>query len=402
MIKISKGLTNNPYLGNCEDTVFTVMIRDVLREHQYSEKFKKIKYVHGLLQYPEWNHRSNIFNYVSEENLESIRNGNTFFIFDASTEGFSPTKHFPFFDIIYHNCEKYKIDPSMIIYVSSNLFDEENIIKYCKEKNKKPINVFSFLSFEKVVRNLSITLEKEEDYCNKSFKDKYFSSLSRVIRPHRSMATFLLCHSELQDKALISHAKFDENINIQSWKQVHKLQDYTDKQVRRWMKKLPLIIDKTDFKKNWALTDDYYIIHRQTLFQIVNETIVDNYKNTSLFYSEKTFRPVVCFQPFVIYGQKGCNQYLKKIGYKTYNEWFDLSFDDEEDNNLRYKKLLSSIKETCKYLDSLTRENQIEWRFKNKELLQHNFNVMTKSEWSTNKLIQFLEKLDAQINNKTT
>ena len=402
MIKISKGLSINPYLGNCEDTVFTVMIRDATREHQYSEKFKKTKYIHGLLQYPAWSQQSDIFTYISEENLTSLRNDNAFFIFDASTEGFSPTKDFPFFDVIYHNCEKYKIDPSMIIYVSSNLFDEANIIKYCKEKNKKPINVFSFLSFEKVVRNTSITLEKEEEHCNKIFKDKYFSSLSRVIRPYRSIATFLLCHSEIRDKALISHAKFDNNINIQSWKENYKLQDYTDKQIKRWMKRLPLIIDKSNFRNNWALADDYYVIHRQTLFQIVNETIVDNYENTSLFYSEKTFRPIVCFQPFVIYGQKGCNQYLKKIGYKTYEEWFDLSFDTEEDNILRYKKLLSSIKETCKYLDNLSREHQIEWRFKNKKLLQHNFEVMTKSEWSMNKLIKFLEKVDDQINNNAT
>jgi hypothetical protein len=182
----------------------------------------------------------------------------------------------------------------------------------------------------------------------------------------------------------------------------YKLQDYTDKQIKRWMKRLPLIIDKSNFRNNWALADDYYVIHRQTLFQIVNETIVDNYENTSLFYSEKTFRPIVCFQPFVIYGQKGCNQYLKKIGYKTYVEWFYLSFDTEEDNILRYKKLLSSIKETCKYLDNLSREHQIEWRFKNKKLLQHNFEVMTKSEWSMNKLIKFLEKVDDQINNNAT
>jgi hypothetical protein len=29
---------------------------------------------------------------------------------------------------------------------------------------------------------------------------------------------------------------------------------------------------------------------------------------------------MVCFQPFVIYGQQNANRHLKEIGYKTYND----------------------------------------------------------------------------------
>jgi hypothetical protein len=107
---------------------------------------------------------------------------------------------------------------------------------------------------------------------------------------------------------------------------------------------------------------------------------------------------MVCFQPFVIYGQKGCNKHLKEIGYKTYEEWFDLSFDDEEDNILRYKKLLKSIKNTCEYLDSLSLTQQIDWRFKNKEILNHNYKIMCSSEYSKQKIISFLKNLNDTIN----
>lgn len=402
MKKISNGLGDNPYLGNCQDTVFTTMVREVSTNSNFSEKFKKFNYIHGLLQYPHWTRNADLFSNLSTENLKKLQKGEIFFVFDSSTEGFSPVKHFPFFDVLYFNCELYGVDPSMIIYVSSNLKDEENIVTYCKENNKKPINVFSFISFEKVVRNTSLTLDKEKTFCNSTFTDKYFSSLSRVIRYHRSIATFLLCQSEIREKALISHAHFGNDINVESWRETHKLTEYTNKDIKRWMKRLPLVIDKSDFKTNWALTNDYYIIHRKTLFQIVNETLVDNQQNTSLFYSEKTFRPIACFQPFVIYGQKGCNKHLKNVGYKTYEDWFDLSFDDEEDDILRYKKLLSSVTETCKYLDSLSKEDKVEWRFKNEEILQHNFNTMTNSIWSMKKLTKFLGTLDEQVNNTPT
>lgn len=389
MIKITNGLQENPYLQNCDDTVFTTM----LREMSYSLKLHdKISYIHGLLRYPQWTDTVDLFQFISIENLQEIQLKKMFFVFDSSTEGFSPIHEFPFFDVLYYNCEKYNVDPSMIIFVSSNLKDEDNIKEYCNTKNKKPINVFSFLSFEKVVRTL-LTIGYEERMCQQKFEGKYFSSLSRVNRYYRSIATFLLCHDTISAKALISHAALPKTVHLESWKIYHQLNDFTHKDVKRWAKSLPLIVDKPNFNDNWALDNDYYSIHRQTLFQIVNETLVDNAKNTSLFYSEKTFRPVVCFQPFVIYGQQGSNQHLKEIGYQTYEPWFDLSFDNEPDNVLRYKKLLASVKDACSYLDSLSREKQIEWRFLRKDILEHNFSVMATSEYSKTKLKKFIGTL---------
>jgi hypothetical protein len=399
VLKISDTIINNEYIGNCRDTVFTMMVRDSIQQHLTSQKFKDLNYVQGLLQYPpRWKPDTDIFSYISKDSLKRIQNKTCFFIFDASTEGFSPVNDFPFFDMLYYNCEKYTIDPAMIIYVSSNLKDEENIKKYCQANNKSPINVFSFISFEKVARSL-LNLETEQIKCQEDYQGKYLSSLSRVNRHYRSLATFLLYHSNIRDKSLISHDAFSKNVNIASWKAQAGLAEYSITDVENWFSALPLTVDKADFNTNWALDNDYYNIHRKTLFQIVNETLVDNYNNTSVFYSEKTFRPIVCFQPFVIYGQKGCNRHLKEIGYKTYDDWFDLSFDEEEDNVVRYKKLLISVSDTCKYLDSLDKEKQLEWRFKNKKTLRHNFLTMTVSQYSKDKLHVFLKGLDDRVNN---
>lgn len=394
MIKLNNSFLPNEFLSNCNDTVFTMLVRESISKNDELKPLNNFTMAHGLLSYPQWNSNSDIFQYLSKEVISNLQQKKCFFVFDASTEGFSPINDFPFFDVLYFNCEKYDIDPSMIIYVSSNLKDENNILEYSKNKNKKPINVFSFISFEKVVRDPSLNLEEEKKQCVSQFEDKYFSSLSRVIRYYRSIATFLLCHSDIRDRALISHSSIEAHIDPEHWRQRHQLTDFSFKQVKRWFKSLPLTIDKTNFDHNWALDIDYYNIHRKTLFQVVNETLVDNYNNTSLFYSEKTFRPIACFQPLVIYGQKGCNKSLANIGYKTYDKWFDLSFDDESDNILRYKKLLSSITDTCRYLDSLSKEKQIEWRFQHEDILQHNFNTMCTSSYSMNKLKDFLRKLN--------
>jgi hypothetical protein len=60
---------------------------------------------------------------------------------------------------------------------------------------------------------------------------------------------------------------------------------------------------------------------------------------------------------------------------------------------LRYKKLLISVKEACKQLDSMSAKQQIAWRFKNKELLMHNYSTMKKQQYSRDKLVQFIGKI---------
>jgi hypothetical protein len=120
---------------------------------------------------------------------------------------------------------------------------------------------------------------------------------------------------------------------------------------------------------------------------------MENYNNTALFLSEKTFRPISQLQPFVIYGQQGSNMLLKELGYQLYDEWFDLEFDSEPDNILRYKKLLLTVIDTCSKLDSMSRDQQIEWRFKNSKLLLHNYQTMCEQKYSRIKLKHFFENI---------
>lgn len=395
---IQNTLTNKDYICNTPDTIFTMLMRHAFKDNPGNfPKLSNTFAVHGLLQYPHWEPTTDIFCYIKPEYLTQIQNKETFFIFDASTEGFVP---FKFFNMLYFNCKKYNVDPRMVIYVSSNLQDEENIKDYANKHNVAPLNVFSFVSFEQVLavdgrkvnEALPIQYQTAVNKCNKKFNDKYFSSLSRLNRHYRSVATFILFNSKLRNKALISHDKINDALD--GWIKDPQLSEYTPKHIKRWTKSLPLIVDRKNFDRNWAINTPYRDIHDQTIFQIVNETEVDNSNGTALFYSEKTFRPVAHFQPFVIYGQKGCNHHLKNIGYKLYDEWFDLSFDFENDNIIRYKKLLASITDVCNRLDSMTRDQKIEWRFKNNEILKHNFKTMIESSYSKQKLLDFLQELE--------
>jgi hypothetical protein len=135
---------------------------------------------------------------------------------------------------------------------------------------------------------------------------------------------------------------------------------------------LPFIADGQDFEINEPF-NCLSKLHFGTLFSIVNETLANNQNGTSLFYSEKFLKPIINFQPMLIYGQHNINKKLSILGFKTYETYFNLDFDDEPDDILRYKKLLASATDTVRYLKSLSRDRQIEWRFQQNELLEFNF-----------------------------
>jgi hypothetical protein len=404
MKKIQVELTDNPYIRNdILTTQFTMLVDDAISQHPVLNQQKQFEYVHGFIKYPHWNNDADLFCNIDEDNLKRLQSNEIFFILDASVEGYSPIHQIPFFDILHYNCEKYNVNPEQVIFVSANLLDEKNYENYSKSKNKK-LKIFSFNFFEKVAeaplewRSLiengedilpKITLENVKAEVEKNFQDKLFSSLSRLNRYQRTIATFLLSQHPASKHALISHNKLKLD-KPDIWLQVAGLQDYGLDNFLKWLDSLPLIIDHDDFETNWAIQTPYAHIHHKTLFQIVNETYQSNFNNTSLFYSEKTFRPMICMQPFIIYGQPGCNRYLKELGYITYDDYFNLSFDDEPNDTVRYKLILEIVSKLCSQLETMSRQEQIKWRFKREDILMHNFKVMRETAITKNKIIKFL------------
>jgi len=73
-----------------------------------------------------------------------------------------------------------------------------------------------------------------------------------------------------------------------------------------------------------------------------------------------------------------------------------LSFDDEEDDTIRFQKLLKSITPLVQTLNSMSIEDRIEWRFKNQDMLSHNYDVFLKRKNTVeqiNKFALIVEKL---------
>jgi hypothetical protein len=73
--------------------------------------------------------------------------------------------------------------------------------------------------------------------------------------------------------------------------------------------------------------------------------------------------------PFVIAGSPHCLKYLKELGFKTFDRWWDESYDQEEDHEKRILKIL----EVVDYIDSLSIESLKLMHNEMLEVLNHNY-----------------------------
>ena len=63
--------------------------------------------------------------------------------------------------------------------------------------------------------------------------------------------------------------------------------------------------------------------------------------------TEKIFKPIVAKQPFVLVGCANNLEYLKSYGFKTFDRWWDESYDNIIDPIERIKAIAEIVKDIC-------------------------------------------------------
>jgi len=80
--------------------------------------------------------------------------------------------------------------------------------------------------------------------------------------------------------------------------------------------------------------------HEKFDIHIVAETLFDTHKT---HLTEKVFKPIIMFQPFIIFSGPYSLQYMRNYGFKTFNAFWDESYDVELDSDNRFEKILRVI-----------------------------------------------------------
>lgn len=106
--------------------------------------------------------------------------------------------------------------------------------------------------------------------------------------------------------------------------------------------KLPLMIDHGSGYAAKSHQIDLWDQANNSLIHVVTETVYRGNKN---HLTEKTFKPIVMQQPFIIQSCKGSLEYLRRYGFKTFADFWDESYDEADDGVRTYEigKVLQDI-----------------------------------------------------------
>lgn len=313
-----------------------------------------------------------LFSYLSEKYLNDLRNRKALLLLDSSFEGYQTPW---LWDWFHKECKTYQISPESIIYVTGNMIVEDIYSDWVEQNNiTEKMCVVGYPHFELDVAMNSLgkiregnplpNFQEHIDYKSKN-DIKTFSCLNKRIRQHRVWFYNYLYHSGLLDKGLVSMNEFQKH-GYQWEGRVMSMET-----IEEISKNLPLLVYG---KKNDELDDNFYInrfnpeICLDSFVSVVSEAHCGDTDQT-LFLSEKIFKPIATRHPFMVMGNRWSIKKMKEIGYRTFDEYIDQSYDE-----LPTHERLQSLIESIRKIDLI--ENKLEWYKQLEDDIEHNYNLL--------------------------
>jgi len=325
-------------------------------------------------------HGHNVFDLFSKDEIEKLRTDpNTYFLFDYTLEGTSYNEFFNFYQMLSVHGSSLDIPPNKIYFTSSNLYEETSYDQW--QKIHSPdyhINVFSFCYWDHYINSTNKNFSIDQTIAN--IKDKHhFINFNRRLRTFRMGSIYKIFTSTIFKNTLISYDKLNKNIVVDS---LTKLDIEFDLDLaEQLVDSSPSILDTDQFDTALEYTFPDNIINNG-LINLASETLCDTYNNTSLFYTEKTFKPIVYNCPVYILGQQNHNTLLEKCYYKNYNVYFEFVADSIVSHGQRIQQQIKYLENLNEQLCTMTVNQKIEWYLQGKDTLLYNKKVLKEQRYN--------------------
>lgn len=331
-------------------------------------------------------------NYLSARHLDmlpdyvltGLRNSKCKLVLDNTLEG---DKIERFLEELYTSLDRLNVNHNCVYYITSNMIAEDTHRAYLKDKMRKGgiINVISFpWNIHDVKRLISlghlpeeVNIEKEIQFKRENFCDlKPFLKVNRTCRPERNLFMLFVNKFNMYDKFKISFNKYNSN---------YELFDFfpflvEEENIEDLKKKVPFDIDQTDkdnhgppgigkgkFDADLPFNPDHY---RDTLFSVV--MCAFPFVENACHIHSSTYNPIYCGHPVIQFGPVGHLKKLKRLGFKTFDRWWDESYDDIQFGWDRFKGVLNIVED----LYSKSNEELFEMYIEMKDVLQHNSDLI--------------------------
>lgn len=259
---------------------------------------------------------------ISEKYIKDIKSGLCKLVLVNGLEGYIGCENNNDLEILDTWIKEFDISPKSVFLLSGNLIIDDIAKSKGMEFKCIPISIFdNWINYHMMRERTGPIPFNPRD--NKFL----YLSYNRNIRHHRIHFLSNMLSKNLLDLGKVSLNQFPYTENLPDDHPVNQLQ-----------KRAPIEIDR-GLDYNWAneiALQDY----EDTFISIVTESLTDKY---TLFLSEKIWKPISCGHPFMVLGNKGTLKKLKEFGFKTFDRWFDESYDNEEEMGVRSDMIVNEI-----------------------------------------------------------
>jgi hypothetical protein len=317
--------------------------------------------------------------------LDRIKNKTALLIITVPFE--SPVQNFHL-EKIHAYISKLNLPSSQIIYQTCCLNAKELYEDFCKEINDTPKFNMEYTSLNISMHNYLI--ETNKNITNVEYvKEKTFLMFNRrwLSHPHRTLFLYHAYKNKLLDDFYMSFSKtdVDHNANYSTVVGGH-WGNFSDDPIDENIlieieKRLPLILDTEDLVTSSLMFEQFETtrqFYEKSFISIVSETYFDN---NILHLTEKTFKPMIYKHPFIILGPSNFLLKLKELGFKTFDNVWDESYDQTHDHRERFHRIIQLVESISKK----TFEEKKELLVKCLPSIEHNFNLL--KNFKANKLV---------------
>lgn len=314
-----------------------------------------------------WKHMSDIA-------LKDAQNGNAIIFLDYAQENFVEYQSY----LNLHEALMYSGIPKTQIILAFNSFNAKEIYEEWFPEEQRRLEV---LNWPFVMTHSCYHFNQSKNILD---LDK-FKSTQHIIR--KNYFLFKIRRSHTHRLALLIKMQRDNLLDKADWSYLQLLKSDSDV-LYRTSNEYNLTLDSnvinsicsqtphqlqtesnTTFDTVGAWTDIDTTPHKNSYFYVCTETYVHgNYKSLT----EKVFKPIINFQPFLFMAFPGALKLLRSLGFKTFEPFINESYDDEMDKIVRLNMIHDEITRLC----SMSKEEIHKWFWSMEDILIHNHNHM--------------------------
>lgn len=208
---------------------------------------------------------------------------------------------------------------------------------------------------------------------NEQQGSKLFLCLNKVPRTHRYHLWHALNKMDLLKDGLVSmwpDDKWKELANNDQGESLLQsyIQGLDDKNI------VPRVLDHADPAEEYTFED---WIYRDTDVSLISETC---FYDDQMFMTEKTYKAIANFHPFVMVGPKGSLAYLRSRGYRTFSDFWDESYDDM-DNTPNKLMVIAKLMLNLNFIKTYDNARWVKMLEGTREIVIHNEQLFMKNNY---------------------